>query len=280
MSDEVIPASGSDGSNGDEIVLDFPRRATLPIRPREPSRVQDDLGGFIVDPSAIPLDGPIPTYLRPNPFDRIAEYMKRFYRGQTVPGSMFRRLCQHEKRCEDGQWYVRDIHQAKVPLRNRLAQAMMMAAAFDQAAANQPIRIRILKSRKTGISTKVQNLFVDLCSYHENQVAVTLAHEKKATRDIFRIGRYAAATHKDTQAKVNKYEITWKPTGSEYSCATAGGVAVGAGSTPNLLHISEGPKHGGNKHTTRYNSVTAVPDVPESIIIEEFTAKGRDEYFV
>lgn len=245
----------------------------------EPPKPEDTHGGFIVDPTVIPDTGKIPTYLVPNPFDRITEYMKRYDRGQTKPG-MFRRLCQHERRCENGEWFVRDIHQVKVPLHNRLAQAMMMAAAFDQAAEEQPVRIRILKSRKTGISTKVQNLFVDLCSYQENQVAVTLAHEKKATRDIFRIGRYAAATHKDTQAKVNKYEITWKPTGSEYSCATAGGTAVGAGSTPNMLHISEGPKHGINKHSTRYNSITAVPDVSESIIVEEFTAKGRDEYFV
>lgn len=247
--------------------------------------VVDPLAGFEVDPSSIPRDGRIPAYLLPNPYDRIAGYMKRFegsfgfaHRNPLPP--MFERLCRYYRRCEEGKWMIRDTHQHKIALRPRLAQAMFRVTCLDQAAEELPIRIRILKARKQGVSTDVQGTFVDLCAYNENQVAVTLAHEKKATRDIFRIGRFAAANHKVVEAKVNKYDIVWKTTGSEYSCATAGGTAVGAGSTPNLYHSSEGPKWGSNKRETRYNSVTAVPDVAESMIVEEFTAKGRDEFFV
>lgn len=242
------------------------------------------LAGFEVDPSAIPSTGRIPAYLLPNPYDRIAAYMARFERELSyIPPRlpvMFVRLCWYYRRCDEGRWLIRDTHQRKVALKPRLAQAMFRVACLDQAADGLPIRIRILKSRKQGASTDVQGVFVDLCAYNDNQVAVTLAHEKKATRDIFRIGKFAAANHSAVEAKVKQHEIVWKSTGSEYSCATAGGTAVGAGSTPNLLHISEGPKHGTNKRTTRYNSVTAVPDVSESMIVEEFTAKGRDEYFV
>jgi hypothetical protein len=238
------------------------------------------MGGFIVDPSAIPDKGHIPAYLVPGPAARVEEYMKRIRRGTLDPDSMLHRLCAYQKRCEAGGWFIRDVHQKKVRLMPRLAQAMLRAAQMDQAADGVPVRIRVLKSRKTGISTDVQTQFVDFCSNYDNQVARTIAHEKGATRDIFRIGRYAASTMPGSLAKVKRSEIEWHGKGSEYSCATAGGIAVGAGSTPNLLHISEGPKHGGNKHTTRYNSVTAVPDVAESIIVEEFTAKGRDEYFV
>jgi hypothetical protein len=227
-----------------------------------------------------PETGPIPSTLILDPFERVAAYMQRFDRQLTKVGTMFDRLCRYERRCEQARWMIRDVHQRKVPLHPRRAQAMCRAAEFDQAAAGKPIRLRILKSRKTGISTEVQTKFVDFCTYNENQIARTIAHEKGATKDIFRIGKYAAKTHSELGARVLKYEIQWPGTSSEYSCATAGGTAVGAGSTPNLLHISEGPKHGGNKHETRYNSVTAVPDVPETVIVEEFTAKGRDEYFV
>jgi hypothetical protein len=257
--------------------------------PDDPASLEpvDPLAGFMstdginwVDPQAIPDEGRIPAYLVPDPVARIQAYMKRFHAGHVKADTMMARLCGYQHRCEQGVWHIRDVHQKKIPLKPRLSQAMYSVAAFDQAADGQPIRIRILKARKTGISTDVQERFVDSCTYYENQVARTIAHEKGATRDIFRIGRYAAKTHCGESAKVLKYEITWPGMGSEYSCATAGGTAVGAGSTPNLLHISEGPKHGGNKHSTRYNSVTAVPDVAESMIIEEFTAKGRDEYFV
>ena len=238
------------------------------------------LGGFVVDPSAIPDRGRIPTYLVPDPATRVDFYMTRYRANRVTPGSMLWRLCRYEMHCKLGKWWVRDVHQRKVELKPRYAQSMLRAAMMDQAADGQPIRIRVLESRKTGISTDVQTMFVDFCAHYDNQIARTIAHEKGATRDIFGIGRFAASTFEDIPGKVNKYNIEWRQRGSEYSCATAGGIAVGAGSTPNLLHISEGPKHGGNKHTTRYNSVTAVPDVTESIIIEEFTAKGRDEYFV
>lgn len=236
------------------------------------------------DDSEIPHTGSIPASLIPNPFDRIAAYLRCYSRTNGFGDTMFDRLCREELRCLEGVWFIRDVHQRKIPMRNRMAQAMLMAAAFDQAADGLPIRIRVLKSRKTGISTKVQQVFVDLCTFCENQTARTLAHEKGATKDIFRIGRFAAAKRAcadNEKPRIKIYEIEWRgTTGSEYSCGTAGGTAVGAGSTPNLLHISEGPKHGLNKHSTRYNSTTAVPDVGESMIVEEFTAKGRDEYYV
>ena len=232
-----------------------------------------------------PITGAIPQALIPDPFLRIAEYMKRFDRGLTVPGTMLDRLCRYQRRCELGVWFIRDVHQKKVPLKPRLAQAMFRVLMFDQAAEGKPVRIRILKSRKTGISTDVQTMFVDFCTYNENQTAKTIAHEIGATRDIFRIGKYAAKIHDEDEdavkIKILRHEIAWLKQGSEYTCATAGGTAVGAGSTPNLLHISEGPKHSQlNKKETRYNSTTAVPDVSETAIIEEFTAKGRDEYFI
>ena len=235
----------------------------------------------------VPDVGPISPLMVPDPRERVAFYMRRYRAGAVPVGGMADRICGHLDRCDKGLWFIRNVHQKKVALRPRLAQAMLYAAQLDQAFAGLPVRIRALKSRKTGFSTAVQVEYVDTCAYHDNQVACTIAHEKKATRDIFRIGKYAAATHEGERygcetrkAMVHKYDITWPVMGSEYSCATAGGTAVGAGSTPNMLHISEGPKHTGNKAETRYNSVTAVPDVPESIIVEEFTAKGRDEYFV
>lgn len=229
----------------------------------------------------VPDAGQIPTELVPDPFNRIQAYMQRFDRNLTTEGTMFDRLCRTQRRCEQGVWSIRDVRQRKVPLHARLAQAMFDVACFDQAAAGQPVRVRILKSRKTGISTDVQVKFVDFCTYNENQVACTIAHEKKATQDIFRIGRYAAKTNENSQAKVLRSTIEWAGNGSVYSCATAGGLAVGAGSTTNLLHLSEGPKHPTNsKRATRYNSANSVPDIAESMIVEEFTAKGRDEYYV
>ena len=227
----------------------------------------------------VPETGSLESFIF-DPVDRVSAYMARFDAGLTKTGTMFDRLCRHQRRCEQGVWQIVDVHKHQIPLIPRLAQAMYDATCFDQAADGKPVRIRILKSRKTGISSKVQTKNVDFCTYYDNQTAVTIAHEKKATRDIFKIGQFAAKTHDGPVAKVLRHEITWSDTGSDYSCTTAGGLAVGAGSTPNLAHNSEGPKHPVNsKRETRYNLCNAVPDVPESEIVEEFTAKGRDEYF-
>lgn len=174
---------------------------------------------------------------------------------------------------------IRDINGHIIPLRPNEAQSRLFVLMLDQAAMGKPIRIAILKSRKTGISTFVQLLAVFLCAYEKNQKAVTLAHSEVSTREIFDIARLAAGAHSVARSCVVTSELRWPCTNSHYMPLTAGGVAVGAGGTPSFVHCSEIAKWGTNKEETFVNIVNSVPSVPSTIIFHESTAKGRDLFF-
>ena len=209
----------------------------------------------------------------------IEDHVRAVGDGTHAPDSMLGKLVRFYKATEFDSWFIRDVHARIIPLRLNASQLRLLAAMMDQAASGKPIRQTILKTRKTGISTFVQALFVELCAYYEHQRARTIAHEATATDDIFDIGKLAAKLHVERGGVVLEREVRFADVSSEYICQTAGGIAVGAGGTPNLLHLSEGPKWERNKTETHYNATIAVPDVPESIIVEEFTAKGRELFY-
>lgn len=178
-----------------------------------------------------------------------------------------------------GQWLIRDVHGSLVPLALNEVQCRVLALMMDQAAQGKPIRVNILKSRKTGVSTFTECMAVDLCAYEPNQKAITVAHAEKPTQEIFEIAQLAAEAHKKVRPCDVTAELKWSDIRSHYFAMTAGGTAVGAGGTPSFLHTSEGPKWEKNKAQTFYNAVNSVPYVSETIIIHEFTAKGRDLFF-
>lgn len=210
--------------------------------------------------------------------DRIIGYSNRITSGEFPLDSMLNRIMRFFVRVCEGAWMIRDEHEQIVPMKPRPAQIELTAAMMDQAALNLPIRILIGKDRKRGMSTWVQCLFCDLCSHENNQRAVTIAHESTATTEIFTIAR-TAADYGIVPCIPNKMDITWPATKSNYHAQTAGATAVGAGGTPNLLHLSELAKWDQNKEDTHTNSVNAVPTTGTSIIVKESTFELRELFW-
>lgn len=176
--------------------------------------------------------------------------------------------------------WIRDVNGDTVPLIPNDAQAMLQAAMMLQAAAGKPIRVVILKGRKRGISTYVQALGVFLVSGWTGQQCKTLAHTSEATEEIFGIARHIAVHMSPAiplDAGIRK--VSCRETGSWYHCYTAGGEGVGAGGTPTLLHRSELALWGTFKADADKTSGESVPYVPNTIIIDESTAEGRDLFY-
>lgn len=176
-----------------------------------------------------------------------------------------------------GNCYIRDRAEKIVPLYPNHAQIIVFAAMLKQACEGKPIRVCVPKSRKHGVSTFVQCLYAFLCAYYANQKAVTIAHESDATDEIFAIAK-RAAQYCGMPSTIKVRDIDFDQA-STYSCQTAGGTAVGAGGTPNILHISELAKWEKNKDETEYNSTISVPDTSTSIIVKESTLKGRELFW-
>lgn len=212
---------------------------------------------------------------------KIESYVRRCDAGEFPGDHMVRRLVRFWKRCEKGLYSIRDQHANLVPMRLNTPQCCVLAPMLDQAAAGLPIRVNVLKARKVGVSTLTESLGVDLCAYYPNQRAMTIAHEGRATQEIFEIAQRAAQTHAAKGGPPVKAtsELDWPGTDSHYHAMTAGGTAVGSGGTPSFLHLSEGPKWEKNREETFTSALNAVPSVPESIVIQEFTAQGRETFY-
>lgn len=196
---------------------------------------------------------------------------------------MLKRLVTFYLWVRSGACLIRDISARLVPMVFRQAQLRVLRRAMRQAARGRPVRIIVGKSRKTGVSTLVQALFVFLSSVYGLQAAVTLTHTSKATQDIFgiavRVARHWVA-RPPTEGVGGKRELFWNDIDSCYTSGTAGGTAVGAGGTPSALHLSEVAKwRDTSKSDTELNATTAVPDDPNTIIIYESTFVGRDLFW-
>lgn len=194
------------------------------------------------------------------------------------------RVCNWVRWLHSGQCIIRDVHQRLVPLIPNDAQLMVIERMLEQAFNGRPIRLRILKARKRGISTLVHSFFYFLCAHYEQQNAFMLANHHKSTRQIFRIARTMAQKHICAAAfnepDVGPLTITFPQTESVHTCHTAGGAGSTVGSTPNLLHISEGSLWApAIKEETHMEAVNAVPMVKTSAIIEEFTYDGRELFY-
>lgn len=195
------------------------------------------------------------------------------------PPEMLKRLIRFRKLCDLGEFWIRDEDAELVPLQLNLAQAVVLAACMKQAAARQPIRITVLKSRKTGISTFWEALCACLGAYYRNQRLKLIAHRDRSTREIFEIASRAAVNHPQRPCKALGEIVRWPDMDSTYVAETAGGTAVAAGETPNGVHLSEVAKWEKKKQETWTNVMNAVPRTLTSLVLVESTAKGRELFF-
>lgn len=177
-----------------------------------------------------------------------------------------------------GLCIIRDKHANLVPLRFNRTQRRLLAAAKEQAAKDQPIRQVILKARKHGVTTFWQAFAFFLCGYESNHVAVFLAHREDDTKLIFDVIKRIAANHPIVRVKGNE-PMRFLDSGGLYWAMTAGGSNVAAGGTPTYLHLSEVALYKLNKADTLTSSTQAVPRTPNTVIIQESTARGREEFW-
>lgn len=209
---------------------------------------------------------------------QVAKFCALAQAEQIDARSMLGRLCTFVSWVATQQCYIRDIHSKIIPLAFNSAQVLVLATMMMQAARDRPIRVVILKARKLGVSTLVQAWFYFLCRHYRNERALTLAHQTEATGEIFDITRRVGQKDPQGLPRVNR-RMLFFPSDSMYSCHTAGGKGVGAGGTPSLLHRSEMALWREQKVETIYTSGNAVPEVPSTCIIDESTARGREEFF-
>jgi len=215
-----------------------------------------------------------------DPQSVINRYVELQERDQIESDTMLEALVLFYKWLMVDQCIIRDVNARQVPLHPNRAQQTILAKMLVQASRGRPIRQVILKARKLGVSTFIQALLFFLCAHFTYRLAITLAHEATATREIFTISRTVANQYAAVPSDAHQHDISFDDSGSRYYCRTAGGRGVGAGGTPNYLHLSEVAKWQSQAEETDYTATNAVPDTnPDTIIVYESTARGRELFW-
>ena len=193
---------------------------------------------------------------------------------------MMEKLCLFWKACHAGLIRIRYRDGTIGPLKPNEGQARVHVKAMQMAAAGKPIRLVILKGRKIGVSTWWQAFGVFMVCHWPQVQCKTMAHVAESTQEIFGIAKTVADEYK-AAVPTNPTENGVKnpANGSWYRCYTAGGEAVGAGGTPTLLHRSELAFWTQKKDENDKSSGESVPYDPNTVIVDESTAKGRELFF-
>lgn len=181
---------------------------------------------------------------------------------------------------------VQDEHGKLPSLDPNPHQRIVLDEIARQRKKGIPVRVVVLKPRKTGTSTISEATIYREVRFRPAD-AVVVAHDDKTTRYLFRMARrFYENLPKEEQFPTeasNRQEILFKPRadgvpGGSITLATAGTSTAGRGFTPLYLHCSEAAFYP-NAEIVMNALLNSVPDTPESMVIIESTANGMGGYF-
>lgn len=179
-----------------------------------------------------------------------------------------------ELHCETNL-YVQDKEGKRVLLRFNKAQRYIHAQIEKQRASTGKVRAIILKGRQQGASTYIGGRFYAISSINFGRNAFIVAHEQKATDNLFKmVKRYHEHNpFRPATSKTNSKELVFNRLDGGYKLATAGSKDVGRSNTAQLLHASEFA-FWDNAILHMAGLGNAIADQPGTEIIIESTANG------
>ena len=192
----------------------------------------------------------------------------------------------------DDEKYFREVLKVQgerawmCPLEPNPHQKIVLEEVRNQRKLGIPVRIIVLKPRKTGTSTISAAQIYREVRFNPAD-ALIVAHDLDTTQYLFKIIQrfYSNAPKEErfpTEAS-NRKELLFAPRsdgkpGGGIGLATAGTKTVGRGFTPLYLQCSEAAFYE-NAETVMNSLLNSVPDTPESMIIIESTANGMGGLF-
>ena len=164
-------------------------------------------------------------------------------------------------------------------------QQKIQDAINELRQQGRPVRIQVLKPRQTGISTvSLANIF------HTNRfhggTAMVVSKDGDSTEHLHTINQrfynYLPGSEKKILKTVasNRKELKYEePHGGRILAETAGKSSAGHSFTIHQLLLSEGSRWPEGCEDTRVGLLSAVPNIPNTIVIKESVANGMSGQF-
>lgn len=144
-------------------------------------------------------------------------------------------------------------------------------------------RLRILKARRTGITTAIFALYFLDTYNHPERLTVSLAHDLDSAEEIFqlphRFYRYLPPEKKRRAARANVRELYWPDINSRMVVTTANKQNAFSGATITNLHKSERAKWQGTENDIRELDASLNIAARWGNIVEETTAQGLNFFY-
>jgi hypothetical protein len=217
---------------------------------------------------------------------------------QKVWGAIQRQPAIHFPR----YFYIRTKEAETNLLKLNFTQRAIHRVFKEQRQQKRPVRIIVLKPRRTGVSTYCEGLLYSQTATQENIESLVVAHDKGTSQEILRMSnRYYEefpAELRPMLSRAGKNELFFglppnpmgrgdkdkelKSTGlvlnSRIRVETAGNLKLGRGFLAHNLHISEFALWTDQKKTM-LSLLSSVPYLPNTMIIIESTAFGIGDRF-
>jgi hypothetical protein len=159
------------------------------------------------------------------------------------------------------------------------AQSILEDTIRNQMATEGKVRIVILKARQMGLSTMVGGWLYSYVSQRHAQHALVVTHLAESTKALFdqtkRYHEHCPEILKPHTKYSSRKELMFDILDSAYSVATAGGEAIGRGTTITHAHLSELAFWPPVAARDNLNAILqAIPNAPGTSVFIESTANG------
>lgn len=172
-----------------------------------------------------------------------------------------------------------------VPLADvmNFSQEKLLSLVEQQMAADEPVRIIILKARQMGISTIIEGLMFTMALQMQNFRGLVVSHESDSARHLLSMTRTYWSTFWAqelwTPSSLSQGRMGWVETNSDIHITTARNLGGGRSQTPRFLHASEVAFWDRDPETLMTGLLQGVPRAPGTFVFMESTANGIGNYF-
>ena len=191
-------------------------------------------------------------------------------------------LCRYDRarRIEHHVWIKKADGKIDLCRPMKPSQKKVMNLIWWLRVRDQPVRVIVLKARKTGISTVIESdMFFEVVDREID--GLVIAHDMDTAKYLFQMSQmvYERYNQWKPQAKrQNIKELSFIQHKGRILVTTAGNKMAGTGMTPQYVHGSEGSKWETGRETA-ISLFQAVADKPGTTMIHESTANGYDDLF-